>query len=220
MIGVVRRLGGEALTSHAAFVEFANIFVRNASQVRQSLKSLMKPHLKIPAALLAVCFAVSLSTARAENPADFTVESALDSSKFQLSKNRGKIVVLHFLLKTECPFCLRHTHDYAALAATTPDVLHIFLKPDTDAEIKAWAAKIRKDDLKDTPVIYRDPNAKLADQFGIPDGYKFHGQTVHYPALVALDGNGKELFRYVGKSNADRMSVADFTAKLPEATKK
>jgi len=163
---------------------------------------------------------VSVATTRAANPADFTVESALDASKFQLSKNRGKVVALHFLLKTECPVCLRHTHDYAALAATTPDVLHIFLKPDSDAEIKAWAGKIRKDDLKDTPVIYRDPNAKLAKQFGIPDGYKFHGQTVHFPALVVLDGNGKELFRYVGKSNSDRMSTTDFTSKLAEATGK
>ena len=163
---------------------------------------------------------VSVSTTRAANPADFTVESALDASKFQLSKNRGKMVALHFLLKTECPVCLRHTHDYAALAATTPDVLHIFLKPDSDAEIKAWAGKISKDDLKDKPVIYRDPSAKLAKQFGIPDGYQFHGQTVHFPALVVLDGNGKELFRYVGKSNSDRMSPADFTAKLGETAEK
>jgi peroxiredoxin Q/BCP len=170
------------------------------------------------ALFLTILFAVS--TARAANPADFTVESALDASKFQLSKNRGKVVALHFLLKTECPVCLRHTHDYAALAATTPDVLHIFLKPDSDAEIKAWAGKIRKDDLKDAPAIYRDPNAKLAKQFGIPDGYKFHGQTVHFPALVVLDGNGQELFRYVGKSNSDRLSTADFTAKLAEAAAK
>ena len=159
-----------------------------------------------------------LVAARAENPADFTVGSALDATKFQLSKNRGKVVALHFLLKTECPVCLRHTHDYAALAASTPDVLHIFLKPDSDAEIKAWAGKISQESLKDTPVIYRDPNAKLAKQFGIPDGYKFHGQTVHFPALVVLDGSGQELFRYVGKSNSDRMKTADFTAKLAEKT--
>lgn len=175
-----------------------------------------------PTRLLAVflTFFIAVSTTRAANPADFTVESALDASKFQLSKNGGKVVVLHFLLKTECPVCLRHTHDYAALAATTPDVLHIFLKPDSDAEIKAWAGKISKDDLRDTPVIYRDPNAKLAKQFGIPDGYKFHGQTVHFPALIALDGNGQELFRYVGRSNSDRMSIADFTAKLAETAGK
>lgn len=174
--------------------------------------------MKIQPLLTILALFAFLVAARAEPPADFTVESALDNTKFQLSKNRGKVVALHFLLKTECPVCLRHTHDYAALAASTPDVLHIFLKPDSDAEIKSWAGKISKENLKDTPVIYRDPNAKLAKQFDIPDGYKFHGQTVHFPALVVLDGSGKELFRYVGKNNSDRMKTADFTAKLAEKT--
>jgi len=64
------------------------------------------------------------------------------------------------------------------------------------------------------PVIYRGPDAKLAKAFGIPDGYRFHGQVVHFPALVVLDGKGKELFRYVGKNNGGRMPTADFTAKL------
>jgi len=29
-----------------------------------------------------------------------------------------------------------------------------------------------------------------------------------------LNGDGKEMFRYVGKNNGDRMSTADFTKKL------
>jgi peroxiredoxin Q/BCP len=168
----------------------------------------------IPVLTLVLTLLASAFMARAENPADFTVESALDGSKFQLSKQRGKVVVLHFLLKTECPFCLKHTHDYAALAATTPEVVHVFLKPDSVAEIKAWAGKLSKEDLNELPRIYHDPDARLATQFGIPDGYKFHGQTVHFPALVVLDGTGKELFRHVGKSNSDRLSTTDFTAKL------
>jgi peroxiredoxin Q/BCP len=175
---------------------------------------------RIPVLALIVTLLALALMARAENPADFTVESPLDGSQFQLSKHRGKVVVLHFLLKTECPFCLKHTHDYATLAATTPDVVHVFLKPDSVAEIKAWAAKLSQDDLKELPRIYRDPDATLAKQFGIPDGYAFHGQTVHYPALVALDAKGKELFRYVGKSNSDRMKPKDFTAKLAALTTK
>ena len=174
----------------------------------------------IPILTLVVTLLASAFVARAENPADFTVESALDGSKFQLSKQRGKVVALHFLLKTECPFCLKHTHDYAAFAATTPEVVHVFLKPDSVPEIKAWAGKLSKDDLKELPRIYRDPDAKLATQFGIPDGYEFHGQTVHFPALVVLDGKGKELFRYIGKNNSDRMKPKDFTVKLAEATTK
>ncbi len=173
-----------------------------------------------PLLVLVLTLLVSISATRAENPADFTLDSALDASKFTLSHNRLKVVVLHFLLKTECPVCLRHTHLYAELAATTPDVVHVFIKPDSKAEIEAWAQKIGKEGLKELPPIYRDPNAKLAEKYGIPDGYSFHGQTVRYPALVALDGSGKELFRYVGKSNSDRMSTTDFTAKLAEATGK
>lgn len=64
--------------------------------------------------------------------------------------------------------------------------------------------------------IYRDPDAGLAKQFGIPDGYAFHGQTVHFPALVLLDPEGKEVFRYVGKHNGDRLGFDALTAKLAE----
>lgn len=42
-------------------------------------------------------------------PAGFTVESPVDGKTFKLADARGKYVALHFLLKTECPFCLRHT---------------------------------------------------------------------------------------------------------------
>ena len=121
---------------------------------------------------------------------------------------------MHFLLKTECPYCLRYTHEYAKLAAKSPDVVHVFLKPDSAADIKQWASHLDKADLKNLPNIYRDADAKLAQQFKVPNGYKFHGQSVHFPALIALDGQGKEMFRHIGKSNSDRMSTADFAKKL------
>jgi peroxiredoxin Q/BCP len=164
--------------------------------------------------------AASAAFLRAENPADFTVESAVDASRFVLSSHRGKIVALHFLLKTECPYCLRHTHAYAALAAGTPEVVHVFLKPDSADEIKQWAGKIKEEGLEGRPVIYRDPDAKLAKAYGIPDGYKFHGQVVHYPALVVLDVDGRELFRHVGKNNSDRLVPASFTTRLAEVKAK
>jgi peroxiredoxin len=151
---------------------------------------------------------------QAENPKDFTVESPTHGTTFTLSEAKGRIVALHFLLKTECPFCLKHTHDYSTQAASMPGIIHVFLKPDSDEEIKKWAAHLDKNQLKELPVIYRDPDANLAEAFGIPNGYRFHGQTVHFPALVVLDGTGKELFRYVGKSNADRMSVTEFHTRL------
>ena len=50
---------------------------------------------------------------------NFTLEAigedskAQVGSKFELKDHKGKIVVLHFLLKTECPFCLKYTNQYA-----------------------------------------------------------------------------------------------------------
>ena len=49
-------------------------------------------------------------------PADFTVTSPIDGKTFRLSDAKGRYVALHFLLKTECPFCLRHTAEYTIKA--------------------------------------------------------------------------------------------------------
>lgn len=136
------------------------------------------------------------------------------ASKFELKDHKGKTVVLHFLLKTECPFCLKYTNQYASLAATTPEVIHLFIKPDSKSEILAWMKRLAKPDSDKFPTIYRDPGAKLAKRFDIPFGYQFHGQTVHYPALVVLNGDGEELFRYIGKNNSDRMPKDEFVKKL------
>lgn len=157
---------------------------------------------------------------------NFTLEAIVEDSqaqvdsKFELKDHKGKIVVLHFLLKTECPFCLKYTNQYAQLAATTPDVIHLFIKPDSEKDIRAWARKIVKIDGVKQPTIYRDAGARVAKLFDIPDGYQFHGQSVHYPALVALDGDGKEMFRYVGKNNSDRMPRDEFVKKLESMTAK
>jgi peroxiredoxin Q/BCP len=148
----------------------------------------------------------------AAGPADFTVTSPIDDGTFRLSEAKGRYVALHFLLKTECPVCLRHTAEYSMKAPTLAGVHHVFLKPDSDAEIKSWSGKIKGSQ----PTIYRDADAKLAKEFGIPDGYKFHGQTMHYPALVLLDPSGREVFRHVGRNNTDRYSWDKFAAKISE----
>ena len=149
---------------------------------------------------------------------NFIVESPTHGTTFALAEQKGKVLALHFLLKTECPNCLKLAHDYSQRATSNPDVVHLFLKPDSTDEIKVWAGKISQEGLKNPPVVYRDPDARLAKEFGIPDGYQFHGQTVHYPALVLLDSSGKELFRYVGKNNTDRMKPDDFVARLAMVT--
>lgn len=170
-----------------------------------------------PILILLPLFAIAASLTAA-NPEDFTVRAAAGKGSFTLKDARGKFVALHFLLKTECPVCLRHTHDYFAKADTLPNVVQVFLKPDSDAEIEAWAGKLPEGDLKKFP-IYRDPYAKYAKAYGIPDGYQFHGQTVHYPALVLLDPDGKEVFRYVGKNNTDRFSFEQLKSKVAELAK-
>jgi thioredoxin-dependent peroxiredoxin len=99
-----------------------------------------------------------------------------------------------------------------------PGVRQVFIKPDSEEDAKKWASSLPA--TGSFPLsIYRDPDAQLAKQFEIPDGYQFHGQTVHYPALVLLDPNGKEVFRYVGKSNRDRFGVTQLQQKIAELKK-
>jgi peroxiredoxin Q/BCP len=167
-----------------------------------------------------LCFLLLLvsSLAAAANPEDFSVKSVTGKETFTLKEKKGQYVAVHFLLKTECPVCLRHTRDYLAKAATLPNVVQLFLKPDTDREIEAWAQKLAPEELAKHP-IYRDANAKLAKAFGIPDGYAFHGQSVHYPATVLIGPDGKEVFRYVGKNNGDRLPFEKLAEKVAELSK-
>lgn len=152
---------------------------------------------------------------RAENPSDFTLKSATSDAIFSLASTRGKYVALHFLLKTECPYCLRHTRDYFTKSSGLPDVIQVFVKPDTEAEISSWAKKLTADELAQHP-IFRDPDAALAKAFAVPDGYHFHGQVVHFPATILLDRDGREIFRHVGKNNSDRLPFEKLAEKINE----
>ena len=175
----------------------------------------LKKHL-----LLVLYFFAAIGLANAQNPADFKLESATDHSEFTLSKAKGKYVVLHFLLKTECPFCIKQTNSYMTKAKTLPNVLQVYIKPDDKKDILSWQAKLSSDSRASAEQIYMDPGAKLADQFKIPDGYIFHNQIVHYPALVLLGPDGKEVFRYIGKNNTDRYSFEQLAAKIQELSRK
>ena len=188
------------------------------------MKSTCLPASRFLRSLLALAAGMALfaplSRLKAAPPADFTVEAPATGQHFKLSEARGKYVALHFLLQTECPYCLKHTRDYAVKSKDVTDVVHVFLKPDDSEAIKKWSdAANRGDDFADLS-IFRDPEAKLADQYGIPGGFKFHGQTVHYPALVLLNPAGREVFRYLGRDNTDRYSYEQFTAKLAELKSK
>ena len=154
---------------------------------------------------------------QAQNVKGFTLASVTDKSTFTLSKSKGKFVAIHFLLKTECPYCIRHTSEYFEKASSLPNVIQVFIKPDSEDEIKEWANKLKS---TNSLPIYQDANAKLADQFNIPNGYQFHGQVVHYPALILLNNKGEEVFRYIGKNNSDRFSFENFKAKIEELINK
>jgi len=162
---------------------------------------------------------IFVASVKAQSPGDIKLQSATDKSQFVLSKEKGKYVALHFLLKTECPYCIRHTSEYFGRAATLPNVVQVFIKPDTEKEIAEWATKLPVAELTKFP-IYRDPDAKLATQFNIPDGYSFHNQIVHYPAMILIGPDGKEVFRYIGKNNTDRFSFDQLVSKVHELSGK
>lgn len=157
---------------------------------------------------------IELSVLLAANPpSDFTLKAPVTGQTFRLSEAKGSYVVLQFLLKTECPVCLRHTRSHFLNAEKLKGTIQLFIKPDGTEALTAWARGLGPEP---SPVIYQDPGAALATAFSIPDGYSFHGETVHYPALLILDPQGREVFRYVGKDNSDRYSVKQLNQKLAE----
>ncbi len=156
--------------------------------------------------IAASALVLSVAAAAAAPPADFTVRAG--TREFKLSSARGQYVALHFLLKTECPLCLRYTMEYAEKAPSVAGVVHVFLKPDSPEEIDAWAAKLNG--AAAALPIFHDEGARLAKAYDVPDGFKFHGEVVHFPALILLGPDGGEILRHVGKDNTDRLPFSDF----------
>ncbi|MFC1485434.1 peroxiredoxin family protein [Candidatus Latescibacterota bacterium] len=161
------------------------------------------------------------------NQYNFIVYAPGGTGSFNLSDARGNWVALHFLLKTECGFCMRLTNEYISRASELPDITQVFLKPDDDEAISQWKTSYFDMFLSETdssatgtmPVIYRDPNAQLANAFNIPGGYEFHGEVVHYPALIIINPEGEEVFRYVGESNRDRLTFDQFIVTIADLKK-
>jgi len=160
--------------------------------------------------IIILLFGINSQAQKVDN---FTLKSVTDNSTFSLKKAKGNFVVLHFLLKTECPYCIRHTSEYFEKSTTLSNVIQVFIKPDNEAEIKEWAKKIKS---KNSFPIYQDKDAQLANLLNIPNGYQFHGQVVHYPALIILNKKGEEVFRYIGKNNSDRFSFDKLKMKIEE----
>lgn len=163
-----------------------------------------------PLALAAATCLVGVAAAAQAAPGDFTLKSA--DKSFKLSDARGKFVALHFLLKTECPICQRHVAETVKRGPERAGVVHVFIKPDSDDDVRKFAEKLNAGGVGVD--VYRDPDAALADQFEIPNGYAFHGETVHFPATVLIGPDGKEVFRHVGKDTTDRLSFEQLAAKI------
>ena len=97
-------------------------------------------------------------TSQAQKVDNFTLKSVTDNSTFSLKKAKGDFVVLHFLLKTECPYCIRHTSEYFEKSTTLSNVTQVFIKPDNEEEIKEWAKKIKSNN---SFPIYQDKDCLL-----------------------------------------------------------
>ena len=93
--------------------------------------------------LISASMAVALSLNAQEN-SNIELPSATDQSTFSLNEVKTDFVALLFLFKTECPYCLRHTADYAA-KADLPEVTQIFIKPDSEEEIRSWTKYLDQD---------------------------------------------------------------------------
>jgi hypothetical protein len=63
------------------------------------------------------------------------------------------MVILHFLLKTECPYCIKHSNDYLEKAASLPDVIQVFIKPDDEKDILQWANKLKLAKIENSQFI-------------------------------------------------------------------
>jgi len=88
--------------------------------------------------IIILLFVINSQAQKVDN---FTLHSVTEKSTFSLKKAKDNFVVLHFLLKTECPYCIRHTSEYFEKSTTLSNVIQVFIKPDNEDEIKEWAKK-------------------------------------------------------------------------------
>ncbi|MBX3404139.1 MAG: redoxin domain-containing protein [Phycisphaeraceae bacterium] len=153
--------------------------------------------------------------AEAESAAMRTFTVGEGDRRFDSSTARGRYLAIHFLLGDECPFCTRMMREYEEKLPTVAGVRQIFVQ---NIPPEAFDAAVRANP-EGTRNLYRDADGRLAEMFKIPGGYRFHGMTMAYPALVVLDGEGREVFRHIGASNADRLPFEQFAARIADLSR-
>ncbi len=162
----------------------------------------LDPKLTCAALVASVLYAGTGAALAAEaDIRDFSLSFA--GRTFRLSEHRGEFVAVHFLLKTECPMCGKFVREIVRNGPSVAGVRHIFLKPDAESDVNAFREKLGEAGKQ--VALFRDADAALAKELKIPDGYEFHGERVHYPATVLFGPDGREVFRYVGQNNTDRL---------------
>ncbi len=173
-----------------------------------------------------VCIAALIFIMPTSAPADETPTGAAapditladGSRQFRLSDAAGKYVALHLLLPAECPYCVRQLAEYEMNAPAVAGVMHVFIKQGPTADFAAWRDKLTPQQVEST-LVFPDPENSVARAFGVPDGYEFYGHNAHYPALIVLGPDQRELFRHVGRNNADRLPFSQFAAQMADATR-
>jgi thiol-disulfide isomerase/thioredoxin len=148
------------------------------------------------------------------SPASFTVGDP--GRQFNSESARSQFLAIHFLLPTDCPYCIREIREYVESAPTLAGVRHIYVNAHTPEGFAEWIKTVPN---ATTLPIYRDQDAQLSKKFNIPGDYQFHNAVMTYPALVLLDPQGREVFRHVGKKNTDRLPFATLAAKVAELTR-
>jgi peroxiredoxin len=122
-----------------------------------------------------------------------------DSGSVDLSKYRGKIVVLNFWA-TWCPPCIEELPTLMELQSKMPQVAVIAVSTDEDAD--AYKRFLADNHLNLTTV--RDGQQRISSMYG----------TFRYPETYVIDRNGILRRKFIGPQTWTSPEIMDYLAKL------
>lgn len=144
-----------------------------------------------------------------------SLSAATDSHPFMIADAKGHYLALHFLTKTDTTECTAFVREYLRAAPGVAGVMHVFIKPDEQSEVKVWSMQFKND----AAAIFVDKDSALANDLKVPGGLAIASTTSNFPATIVFDREGRELFRHVGKSHDDHMLFTEFAARINGKTK-
>jgi peroxiredoxin len=122
-----------------------------------------------------------------------------DSGSVDLSKYRGKIVVLNFWA-TWCPPCIEELPTLMELQSRMPQVAVIAVSTDEDAD--AYKRFLADHHLNLTTV--RDGQQRISSMYG----------TFRYPETYVIDRNGILRRKFIGPQTWTSPEIVDYLSKL------